>query len=352
MKESLSWIPWFQNPVLHNRCTGLYGFPGEASVAFSSTLDSSPEITQRWVVQPFHTGGGLPGFSIPIQEAIELTAENAQGFLPLLQGWNSQFSYQQTSKTEFEKGVFSIQNDLNGKEGKVVLSVRQPVSLGSFNPIETFLTLRARYPQALVWYLSCPIFGTWIGASPEVLVQQRGSVLESWSLAGTRLASNPDWTPKERSEQAMVTQYLQQAFLDFGLKPSIQSEPEEIEMGDLKHLRTRVVAEAEDSFPKEEVARLAAQIHPTPAVGAFPAFQVFERIQALENQPRAYYSGYLGLQQTEQTRFYVNLRCAEIQPRTAILFAGAGITPQSKPESEWIEVQRKADLMRTCLALK
>lgn len=349
MKDSQPWISWFQNPVLHNRCTGLFGFPAGPSVAFSSTLDSSPEIAKRWVVHPFHSGGGLPGFSIPLQETIELNEENAQDFLPLSQGWKSQFSYQQTSKAKFLDGVHSIQKHLNGKEGKVVISIRQPTPIGPFNPVETFLKLRGRYPQALVWYLSCPIFGTWIGASPEVLLQQHGTFLESWSLAGTRLASKPNWTSKERGEQAMVTQYLKQAFLDFGLDPILQPEPEEIAMGDLKHLRTRVFAESRVAFPKEEVSRLAAHLHPSPAVGAYPAVQVFERIKAVEDQPRAYYSGYLGLQQEERTQLYVNLRCAEIQAHSAILFSGAGITAKSEPESEWTEVQRKADLLSACL---
>jgi isochorismate synthase len=351
MKDFQPWIPWFQNPVLHQKCIGLFGFPGQDSFAFYSNLESCPEIAERWIVHPFHTGGGLPGFSIPIQEKITLNAENPTGFGPLIQGWRSQFNYHQTTKIDFLKGIQSIQKELENKEGKVVISIRQPVSIGLFNPLQTFWTLRSRYPQALVWFLSCPIFGTWIGASPEVLIQQNDSIIESWSLAGTRHNSEPNWTSKERSEQSMVTQYLKQAFLDFGLKPKLQPEPEEMEMGNLKHLRTRVTADSLNCLPKEEIARLAAQIHPTPAVGVFPAENVFERVLALENQPRSYYSGYVGFQQSNKTQFYVNLRCAEIQGNTATLFAGAGITKNSDPESEWIEVQRKAELIRSCLPL-
>jgi isochorismate synthase len=351
MKELENWISWFQNPVLHQKCIGLFGFPEQDAFAFCSNLESSPENTERWIVHPFHTGGGLPGFSIPIQEKIPLKADTAQGFLPLNQAWKSQFNYQQTTKDQFLKGVHSIQKELKEKEGKVVLSIRQSVSLSPFNPLTTFFTLRSRYPNALVWFLSCPIFGTWIGASPEVLIQQSDAVIESWSLAGTRLNADPNWTPKERNEQSMVTQYLEQAFLDFGLTPNLSAAPEEIAMGNLKHLRTRVVANTIDCLPKEEISRLAAHIHPTPAVGAFPAQNVFDKVFALEQQPRSYYSGYLGVQQPNTTQFYVNLRCAEIQNNTATLFSGAGITKNSDPESEWIEVQRKAELIRDCLPL-
>lgn len=349
MKDLQYWIDRFQNPVSHQNCIGLFGFPGEGSFAFCSTIQSSPEITERWIVHPFHTAGGLPGFSIPVQEKIQLNSEMGSAFLPLIQGWRSPFNYHQTSRAEFLQGVASIKKGLKNSRGKVVLSMRQPISLGDFNPIETFFTLRSRYPQALVWFLSCPIFGTWIGASPEVLIQKNGSLLESWSLAGTRHNSSPNWTSKERSEQVMVTEYLQKAFFDFGLHPELQAEPEEIRMGDLKHLRTRVIAEAMDSFPNSEVSRLAAQLHPSPAVGAYPALSVFEQIQKLESQTRAYYSGYIGLQQEERTQFYVNLRCAEIQQNTAVLFSGAGITSESDPEAEWTEVQRKAALLWACL---
>jgi len=351
MNELQTWISRFQNPVYHQKCIGIYGYPDEEAFAFCSNLESNSEIRQRWVVQPFHTGGGLPGFSIPIQEKIQLNAETAPLFLPLLKGWSSQFSYHQTGKAEFIKGVQLIQKSEKYTAGKVVLSIRQPVALGEFNPIETFLTLRSRYPRALVWFLSCPIFGSWIGASPELLLQKKGSVLESWSLAGTKHHSEPNWTSKEQKEQSLVTKYLERTFLDFGLNPLIQTEGEEIIMGDLKHLRTRIMAETAESLPKSEVARLAARLHPSPAVGAYPATDVFEQILALEGQSRAYYSGYLGLEQEEQTQFYVNLRCAEIKHNTAILFSGAGITAESNAESEWTEVQRKAELLRTCLPL-
>jgi isochorismate synthase len=46
---------------------------------------------------------------------------------------------------------------------------------------------------------------------------------------------------------------------------------------------------------------------------------------------------------------YVNLRCAEIQQNQAIVFAGAGITSESVPEAEWVEVQKKADLLLNAL---
>ncbi|NDC29658.1 MAG: hypothetical protein EBZ58_01710, partial [Bacteroidetes bacterium] len=68
MNELQTWISRFQNPVYHQKCIGIYGYPDEEAFAFCSNLESNSEIRQRWVVQPFHTGGGLPGFSIPIQE--------------------------------------------------------------------------------------------------------------------------------------------------------------------------------------------------------------------------------------------------------------------------------------------
>lgn len=349
MENIQVWNDWFLNPVQHNRCIGLFAYPGEPAYAFSSSLETSPEIEDRWILQPFQSGGGLPGFSIPMQTKRRLDELHLLSKENIQTAWESGMDYRLTSKSEFLEGVSTIQKHLGKAEGKLVMSIRNPIQLKAFSPVQTFTELRDRYPKALVWFLSCPVAGTWVGASPEVLVCQFPGGIESWSLAGTRHVDGPDWTGKEIEEQSLVTKYLRQAFIDFGLNPDFQEKPEEFQMGNLLHLRTRIFSKFSSDFPDAELARFAAYIHPSPAVGGYPSDQVFEKIARIENQTRAYYSGYLGWKRTGRTRLYVNLRCAEIQQNRAIVFAGAGITSESDPESEWLEVQKKADLLLNVL---
>jgi isochorismate synthase len=349
MENIQVWNDWFLNPVQHNRCIGLFAYPGEPAYAFSSSLEASPEIEDRWILQPFHSGGGVPGFSIPMQNKLRLDELNRLSEENITGAWESSMRYSLTSKSDFLEGVKAIQNQIGKAEGKLVMSIRNPIQLKAFSPVQSFTELRNRYPKALVWFLSCPIAGTWVGASPEVLLSQSAEGIESWSLAGTRQVDGPTWTRKELQEQALVTKYLHQALLDFGLEPKFQKEPEEFQMGNLLHLRTRIFSRFSSDFPDEELARLAAHLHPSPAVGGYPSDEVFERIARIERQSRAYYSGYFGWKRPGQTRLYVNLRCAEIQQNQAIVFAGAGITSESVPEAEWVEVQKKADLLLNAL---
>ena len=49
------------------------------------------------------------------------------------------------------------------------------------------------------------------------------------------------------------------------------------------------------------------------------------------------------------TDIYVNLRCMEIKPGEAILYAGGGILASSEVESEWMETGDKMNTMRSIL---
>jgi isochorismate synthase len=41
------------------------------------------------------------------------------------------------------------------------------------------------------------------------------------------------------------------------------------------------------------------------------------------------------------THVFVNLRCMQVLEKSAILYAGAGVTLDSVPEQEWIETEMK-----------
>lgn len=49
-----------------------------------------------------------------------------------------------------------------------------------------FAALLETYPNALVYLISDPILGTWLGASPELLLRSVGEQGFSVSLAGTK----------------------------------------------------------------------------------------------------------------------------------------------------------------------
>ena len=82
-------------------------------------------------------------------------------------------------------------------------------------------------------------------------------------------------------------------------------------------------------------------IHPTPAVGGNPLNASLDLIRNLEAHKRSFYCGYLGLEQSDQSSYFVNLRCMQVHSDGCTLYAGGGITAESDPEKEWEETTAK-----------
>src|SRR5690554_1150251 len=64
--------------------------------------------------------------------------------------------------------------------------------------------------QALVYLVSDIQFGTWMGATPETLLQGNQSGMNSMALAGTKSTEQEQWTKKEREEHQYVVDYVKE----------------------------------------------------------------------------------------------------------------------------------------------
>ena len=87
---------------------------------------------------------------------------------------------------------------------KVVLSRIKTCALDTKKYWELYTKLCESYPKAFVYIISSPHFGTWIGATPETLLQSKGDIGKTMSLAGTKEVSKGlKWSSKERQEQQL-----------------------------------------------------------------------------------------------------------------------------------------------------
>jgi isochorismate synthase len=246
-----------------------------------------------------------------------------------------------------------------GQMEKVVMSRNFLEQLpAGFNPITAFKTIMLEYPGAFVSLVSIPGVGTWMGASPEILVSiNADKVFHTVALAGTQPAANADsvaqaiWRQKEIEEQAMVERYILKCFKALRLRDYDEVGPRTIVAGNLMHLRTDFKVDLKEvDFPTlgTDMLRL---LHPTSAVCGLPKEPALQFILAHEGYHRSYYSGFLGpVNCPTGTHLYVNLRCMELLQKEAILYAGAGVTAESNPEKEWQETQHKMQTMRRILA--
>lgn len=242
--------------------------------------------------------------------------------------------------------AFALFHDalVRGDFRKIVLARSQSVPCAC-SPGRVFLNACRRYPNAMVSLVHSPVCGTWLGATPEILVKGSGSSWQSMALAGTRPFTDiKPWSEKNLEEQALVARYIRDRLAP--LCRGIETKgPWTAPAGAVQHLRTDFFF---DALPGVGAAEFVKALHPTPAVCGLPQDEARAFILASEGSERRYYAGYLGPCTEDSASFYVNLRCMEILPSAMVLHAGGGLLPASELASEWRETCQK---MRTILSI-
>lgn len=203
-----------------------------------------------------------------------------------------------------------------------------------------FEELEKNYPNAFVYLASSKKFGTWIGASPEILLEAHQGFMFTTALAGTKQSEDVDlnWGEKENFEQQIVTDYILDVCKKMNLKSIEVQGPYDYEAGPITHIRTDISADLNQNLPWE----LARNIHPSPAVSGYPKEQAIRLIQSVEPHDRGIYTGIIGFIGENSAKLFVNLRCAQILQKNIYLYLGGGFTNQSIPDLEWVETENKS----------
>jgi isochorismate synthase len=259
------------------------------------------------------------------------------------------------TKTDFEDLVLTcIDHIQRGDFEKVVPSRTKTITLPeTFDIFEAFQKLCIAYPNALVSLVHTPDYGSWLGATPEVLVSvDDKTTFKTVALAGTQPYTmgtnlrNVAWTQKEIEEQALVSRYIINCFKKIRLREFDEHGPKTIVAGNLMHLKTDFSVDmAITNFPQLGSVMLRL-LHPTSAVCGMPMEITSEFLHHHEGYDRSFYSGFLGPINHHNNAFlFVNLRCMQVFSNHAICYAGAGITRDSIPEKEWEETEIKMNTL-------
>lgn len=223
---------------------------------------------------------------------------------------------------------------------KAVFSRIKKVAFDESKIHQLFDALCETYPKAFVYLVSGEEIGTWIGATPEILLHAYSKSGFTMALAGTKpiSASNKSWGDKEKIEQAFVTGFIQDKLISIGIKNLEINGPYDVEAGPVVHLRTDISFDIENN----KIMDVIQKLHPTPAVSGLPQKEAIELINFREPHERDFYSGMIGVHTANSTSLYVNLRCCQIQKGNAYLYLGGGFTADSDPLSEWEETENKS----------
>lgn len=305
-----------------------YRFPSESSVTVHGKLiETAPhEIKEGFIFSSFDTS---------VCYTFQPSDETAEEVL----------HFQTNEPYIFTEREYILQANafLNGIHqlnlGKAVFSRIKSRSFDGSKAIQLYEKLCLQYPNALVYLVSSELLGTWVGASPEVLLEAHESWIFTMSLAGTKSSAEAiEWGEKELIEQELVSDFIVDQLKALQVDSIESAGPYDFEAGPVTHLRTDISAEIHQTSPWE----VALKLHPTPAVSGLPRPQAMALIQSTEVHDRGLYTGMLGIIDEQKARLYVNLRCAQIQKDRIFLYLGGGFTAQSVPELEWQETENKS----------
>ena len=252
------------------------------------------------------------------------------------------------SKESYEKLVSDIIIEIeNGTMKKAVPARAKKISIEkTFSPFTLFESLLKSYPNAFVYVLSTPQNGTWIGCTPEKLLQVDNNQISTMSLAGTKKTGdndNQNFSEKETEEQDIVTRYIDDILRKFCT--SVVSEgPHSISAGNVTHLATNFKGELKREYIGNYMPILK-DLHPTPAVCGIPLNIARNFLLENEEFDRSLYSGFMGPVSTYKADIFVNLRCMQLFNKSALLYAGAGVVSGSIPEKEWLETEEKMNTL-------
>ncbi len=329
----------------------LYRLPGTEDIRIATDAEVvGPGVNRGFVIRPF----SKTSIAEPLLYATINSEDLGSDFIQYLKTCRSRAPISclrfpsETSKTEYFHGIQAYLDEIRqGKLIKAVYSrviyVEKPIN---FEPVECFLRLCNSYPNAFVHFLSDPRTGTWLGASPELLLRRRGRTLSTAALAGSQAlhaSGEYHWREKEMEEHLLVGRHIEQVFSDCHYPLLEKKGPYTVEAGTVAHLKTEYTFEDNQ---EQDLESLIEKLHPTPAVGGTPVPEGLACISRHEHYDRQYYCGIIGeMNNKDDVSLYVNLRCMQVGDSRIAIYAGGGITADSDPEEEWQETILKSRTM-------
>ncbi|MBR5690978.1 MAG: isochorismate synthase [Verrucomicrobia bacterium] len=256
---------------------------------------------------------------------------------------------------QYSKAFQTVKNLLSAnKLKKIVLartaSIRNDTDLDT---VSLFFKACENYPNEYIVLFHTPFTGTWLSATPELLLEHTNEIAHTIALAGTITDKKHklpiQWNNKNIKEQQIVADFIRSRLYQYPITSTVY-ESVQVHAGKLSHLKTNFYFKIGHQKFHEQVGDILDSLHPTPAVCGVPQKESMKLISKLEYPPRLYYSGFTGmLDMDRQTHFYVTLRCLKMDHDHLTLYAGGGILPMSQMESEWEETEGKLKIMKSLI---
>jgi anthranilate synthase/aminodeoxychorismate synthase-like glutamine amidotransferase len=248
----------------------------------------------------------------------------------------------QLDETGFLEGVARIREAIAaGDVYQVNLTLR--ASLAAHDGATLLASLcRRGVPRFAAWVRSS-VFGEFVSASPEQMVERRGRAVHVEPMKGTAPIEQRVWlerSEKDRAELAMITDLLRDDLHHLCERDTVRVDAERrfIELPYVLQTVSDVSGVLREDVSTEALLR---QLHPGGSVTGAPRPAACELISKLEPTPRGAYCGTLALERDDELTASLLIRTAEKTPTGWRYGVGSGITWDSDAQAELEEVRLK-----------
>ena len=190
----------------------------------------------------------------------------------------------------------------------------------------------------------------WVCFSPEIFVKIEANKIKTYPMKGTISATIPNAealllnNPKEIDEHKKVVTLLSmdlaQVATDIHVSKFRYVDVIEKSTGNLLQTSSEIIGTLENNW-QGHLGEILAKLLPAGSICGAPREKTMEIIQEAETYQRGYYTGIAGIFDGQSLDTCVLIRFIERIGEKFYYKSGAGITAQSKPESEYKEILEK-----------
>ena len=254
-------------------------------------------------------------------------------------------------KKEYIESIDKIIDEINStKLEKIVLSRLEKYSINKgINLLEIIVNMQRLYSNCFNFILQVGENEYFIGSSPEKLLKLNNNKIKADALAGTAKNKANLNHHKEIEEHKYVVKHINKKLKEYSNNIKI-SKTKLLKLKYAYHLNTQIEAILDK---KVHILDILKEIYPTPALSGYPIELAKRNIKNYELFDRGLYAGAIGRFNVEGNgNFFVPIRCGLIKNKEIYLFAGGGITNNSKSLKEWNETEMKFNHIRSILGLE
>ncbi|MFB6162874.1 MAG: isochorismate synthase MenF [Halococcoides sp.] len=209
--------------------------------------------------------------------------------------------------------------------------------------------LDGSYPDCTRFAIAPAGGGTFLGATPETLLDHRGRTVRTTALAGSAARGPSAAADADRAAELQASEKddREHGIVVEAIREQLDALPASVRVGSrrlrrlasVQHLETPIEARLDDDT---HALTVVDALHPTPAVGGQPIDRALDWIADRERIDRGWYAAPVGwFDARGDGSFAVAIRSALVREDRARCFAGAGIVADSDPDAEWSETELK-----------